>query len=192
MTLTDMPSPQTLPEIGTRLREVSLVFSGYCTALPDEQFFYQPPGKWSAAQQVKHLVTSANHTRLAYTLPKFILRLYTGKPNRSSRSYDELVARYQTKLEQGGKASGAFIPPPIPAGFGKKRMMDQFDKAMRRLARAIEKKWKERQLDQYLAPHPLLGRITLRELCYFTIHHTEHHRESINRLIRDRFSAATS
>jgi hypothetical protein len=46
---------------------------------------------------------------------------------------------------------------------------------MSRLANAIDKKWADSQLDQYIVPHPLLGKITLRELCYFTIYHTYHH-----------------
>ena len=33
----------------------------------------------------------------------------------------------------------------------------------------------EKQLDAYLLPHPLLGKLTLREMLYFTIYHVEHH-----------------
>jgi len=46
---------------------------------------------------------------------------------------------------------------------------------MQRLANAIERNWTDEKLDNYLAPHPLLGKLTLRELIYFTIYHTEHH-----------------
>ena len=46
---------------------------------------------------------------------------------------------------------------------------------MRKLINALQTKWDDKQLDKYLAPHPLLGKITLRELSYFTIYHTEHH-----------------
>ena len=88
--------------------------------------------------------------------------------------YDELVAKYKLKLEQGGKASGRFIPKPIPASYGKQKMLDQFKRSMDKLVHAIQSKWKEPQLDQYIAPHPLLGKITLRELGYFTSHHTYH------------------
>jgi hypothetical protein len=47
---------------------------------------------------------------------------------------------------------------------------------------AIGSKWKDPQLDKYIAPHPLLGKITLRELGYFTIHHMYHHLESIQKM----------
>ena len=172
----------TIKEMELQLLSASTEFIHYCSSLSDEQFFYQPPGKWSPAQQVKHLIIAADNTRLAFALPKFIVRWYAGKPNRLSRSYDELVAKYKLKLAQGGKASGRFIPKQISASYGKQKMHDQFNRSMDKLMQTIKSKWKEQQLDQYIAPHPLLGKITLRELGYFTIHHTYHHLDSIQKM----------
>ena len=53
---------------------------------------------------------------------------------------------------------------------------------MNSLCSAIEKNWKDTQLDQYIVPHPLLGKITLREMGYFTIYHVQHH----DAIIRER------
>ncbi|HMK26581.1 MAG TPA: DinB family protein [Chitinophagaceae bacterium] len=172
----------TIHEIGQQIHTAATDFLHYCSSLTEEQFFFQPADKWSPAQQVRHLIIAADNTRLAFALPKFIVRWYAGKPNRPSRSYDELVAKYKLKLEQGGKASGRFIPKPIPASYGKQKMLDQFKNSMDKLVHAIQSKWKETQLDQYIAPHPLLGKITLRELGYFTVHHTYHHLESIEKM----------
>jgi len=58
---------------------------------------------------------------------------------------------------------------------------------MDKLIIAIEKKSTDTQLDQYIAPHPLLGKITLRELGYFTIYHTQHHLA----IIKDRLAENT-
>ena len=33
----------------------------------------------------------------------------------------------------------------------------------------------EHKLDRCILPHPLLGKLTLREMIYFTIYHMEHH-----------------
>lgn len=172
----------TIHEIEEQLHAAAIAFNSYCASLRDDQFFFQPEGKWSPAQQVKHLMIAADNTRLAFALPKFIVRWYAGKPNRPSRSYDELVAKYTLKLAQGGKASGRFIPKPIPASMGKQKMLEQFKRSMDKLVHAIKSKWKDPQLDQYIAPHPLLGKITLRELGYFTIHHTHHHLETIQKM----------
>jgi len=178
----------TIDKIAEQLHAAGTEFNRYCSTLGDEQFFYQPAGKWSAAQQVKHLITATNTSRLAFTLPKFLVRWVGGRPNRASRNYDELVAKYKLKLEQGGRASGRYIPQSIPAGYGKERLLHHFIKAMDKMALSVKKKWKEPQPDQYVAPHPLLGKITLRELCYFTIHHTYHHLESIRTVVSRQYA----
>lgn len=158
----------------------SNAFVAFCNNIPEEKFFTQPPVKWSVAQNVAHLITSASMTRIAYRLPKFIIRWYTGKPNRHSRSYDELVSKYKRKLEEGGKASGKFNTPPVKIEKGKERIVKDFSTAMNLLHKTIGKQWKDDQLDNYLAPHPLLGKITQRELLYFTIYHIHHHKQIIS------------
>lgn len=162
-------------EIIGQLSNSSKEFTSFCSGINDQLFFYQPPAKWSVAQNVTHLVTAANSTRLAFLLPKFVVRLYTGKPNRPSRTYDELVTKYKLKLAQGGRASGRFVPKPVLPTAGKEKTLELFSVAMQRLSSSIFKKWNDPQLDRYIAPHPLLGKITLRELCYFTIYHVQHH-----------------
>lgn len=169
----------TLEEITGQLTEAANELALYCSSLTDEQFFYQPEHKWSAAQQVKHLITATRSAGLAFTLPKFLVRWVGGKPNRSSRTYEELVAKYNLKLQQGGRASARYVPKPVPASYGKEKLLDKFSSVMNKMGRSIKNNWKEQQPDAYIAPHPLLGKITLRELAYFTIHHTHHHLQSI-------------
>lgn len=170
-----MPAILSKEEILMRSTEVSHEFSSFCSVINDELFFRQPPAKWSVAQNVTHLITSANMTRLVYHLPKFIVRIYSGRPNRPSRTYDELVTKYKLKLEQGGQASGRFVAKPVMPEEGKEKILETFTRSMNQLITTIQKNWTDSQLDLYIAPHPLLGKITLRELCYFTIYHTEHH-----------------
>lgn len=176
---------QSKSEIVQQLENVSKEFSIFCSKISVDRFFLHPIEKWSVAQNVTHLITSANMTRLIYRLPKFMVRLYSGKPNRTSRSYDELVAKYKLKLELGGRASGRFIAKPVSQKKGKESILHTFDKAMEKLVNTIQTKWDDAQLDQYLAPHPLLGKITLRELCYFTIYHTEHHLTIVKERLND-------
>ena len=166
-------------EIIKELDAACAKFLEYCSAIDSATFYYQPEEKWSIAQNVEHLVISGNTTRLAFSLPKFIVKIYAGKPNRASRTYDELVNKYKLKLQQGGKASGRFIPQKIRERKEKNVMLETFKKAMNKLTETITNKWNDSNLDKYIAPHPLLGKITLRELCYFTIHHTYHHLDII-------------
>lgn len=176
-------------EIIKQLHAAGNEFYEYCLSIDKNNFFHQPAEKWSIAQNVKHLIISTNTTRLAFSLPKFIIKLYVGKPNRSSRSYDELVSKYKLKLQQGGRASGRFIPQKLSNNIGKDQLLDSFNQSMAKLANTIETKWTEQQLDQYIAPHPLLGKLTLRELCYFTIYHTYHHLAIVRERLKEQIDS---
>ncbi|MBL0356901.1 MAG: DinB family protein [Chitinophagaceae bacterium] len=158
-------------------------FTQVCTEIDERTFFKRPsPEKWSVAENIQHLIVSTNTTTLAYILPAFIVRWIGGTPNRDSRSYEALVERYKEKLAAGGRASGRFIPKPVDIKCGKDQLLQNWKKAGSKFITALNNS-SESKLDDYLARHPLLGRITLRELCYFTIYHTEHHLNIINGII---------
>lgn len=164
------------------LHESAAVFrqmTDYCVAVPGDLFFMMPGEKWSIAQNLAHLIISTKTTIAAYGLPKFLVRLIGGKPNRASRSYDELVEKYRAKLAAGGKAQGRYVPKKIHPSHTREQMISKWLKVTEDYLEAIRKNWTTEQFDQYIVKHPLLGKITLRELCYFTIYHTRHHLEII-------------
>jgi len=161
------------PQIIAALHEKVDAFNQYISSLNKEQFEISPNGKWSAGQNLDHLIRAIKPLQLAYRLPKFALAGLFGKTNRPSRTYDELVTKYEGKLTAGGKASRPFIPPPVR--FEKKdELMKNYVEQKQKLVAKIERQ-SEADLDKYILPHPLLGKITLREMLYFTIHHNEHH-----------------
>lgn len=138
-----------------------------------ESFTKSMNGKWSVGQNLDHLIRSLSPVNQALLLPSFVLRIAFGKPNRSPRSYQGLVERYHQKLSAGGTASGRFIPPAISWEQKESKVGDfkiQKDKMIKRLG-----SWSEKQLDQYLIPHPLLGKITVREMLFFSAYHIQHH-----------------
>ena len=110
---------------------------------------------------------------LAYALPVIALKLKFGIANRPSKTYDQLVEKYTRKLAEGGKAIGQFIPDAIPYD-NKQKLQDKYAKQKESLIRKISR-YKEEDLDKYILPHPLLGKLTLREMLFFTIHHNHHH-----------------
>ena len=171
----------TKPEIIAATENIFKQFSETCSNINETLLFKRPQNKWSAAENMQHLIISANTTTLAYALPKFLVRWIGGTPNRASKTYDEVKDKYYKKLNEGGKASGRFVPKPIEIKYGKQKLMDNWNKATAKFIKALTKNRTEKDLDSYLVKHPLLGRITLRELCYFTIFHTEHHLHSIQK-----------
>jgi hypothetical protein len=160
-------------------------FSQTCNGIDEVAFFKRHGEKWSVAENVQHLIISTNASSLAWYLPLFLVRWIGGTPNRNSRTYDELKDKYYKKLSDGGRASSRFVPKPIEIKYGKQKLLDNWNKATAKFIQTLSKNRTENNLDNYLVKHPLLGRITLRELGYFTIFHTEHHLHSIQKAIEN-------
>lgn len=150
-------------------------FNNDLRQMPSASLHRAPEGKWTPAQQLEHLIKSVQPVTFALSLPKFLLGLVIGKANRPSRSYDDLVARYKSKLAAGGKAPKAFVPgtpADIAAAYG------QLEKTVAMLCHRMNR-FSEKELEEYILPHPLLGKLTLREMLYFTNYHAQHHRQLV-------------
>ena len=165
--------------IASALNEAINHFNQYINSLDKSRFENSPPGKWNAGQQLDHLIRSIKPLNLAYALPGFILKAMFGEANRNSKTYSALAEKYKLKLAAGGKASGRFLPPSI-AFESKGKLCKRYNHEKEKLLRKIEK-ISETDLDKYILPHPLLGRLTLREMLFFTIHHNEHHLELVKK-----------
>ena len=165
-------------EICTLLAHSFGAFSQKVSDASEVDFEASPNGKWSAGQHLDHLIRSVKPLNQAFPLPKFLLGMLFGKTNRPSKSYEDLVQKYQDKLGAGGAATGRFVPSPISFS-QKNKLLQEYENQGKKLERNL-KKWSEADLDTYIAPHPLLGKITIRELLYFTIYHTEHHLRILN------------
>ena len=145
--------------------------------LSENDFNLSVNNKWTAGQHFEHIYLSVSPVKKAMTLPVFFLKLFFGKANRPSKDYDSLVKKYQDKLEKGGVAPGRFVPKQIT--------FEQKEQLKRKLLITVEQlcktvdRYNESKLDDYILPHPLLGKITIREMLYFTIYHVEHHKKLI-------------
>ena len=160
-------------EIAARLIENHQKFADYVAALDERDFMFAPAGKWTAGQQLEHIFRGVSPVKMALSLPKLVPRVLFGKLERDPTGYDELVADYRNRLAMGGKASDSFIPPEI--GFEmRQNLRHKVLKTVGTLTRKIER-FSEAQLDALVLPHPILGKLSMREMLYFTIYHAEHH-----------------
>jgi len=48
---------------------------------------------------------------------------------------------------------------------------------------AALRNWQDENLDEYLLPHPLLGKLTIREMLFFTLYHDQHHVNNVRQLL---------
>ena len=153
-------------------------FAAQVRNTPKAKFDYSHNGKWSVGQNLDHLIRAVKPLNLAFALPKLALRLLFGQPRTpNSRSYDEIIALYQAKLAKGAVASGRFVPPTIKPN-DKDKLLQTYIKQHDLLEKKLQK-YADEDLDKYRLPHPILGKLTLREMLFFTIYHTQHHTQTL-------------
>jgi hypothetical protein len=149
--------------------------------ITDQQFFSKPENdKWSIAENIQHLILSVNPVNLALSMPLILLKVFGN--SKHHRSYDDIIALYQQKLGEGAKASLPFIPRKIMMENDKSMLITTFSKAYNKLNNLFTE-LTEDQLDDYSLPHPILGKLSIREMLYFTLYHIRHHHATIKKLI---------
>jgi uncharacterized damage-inducible protein DinB len=125
-----------------------------------------------------HLIKAHKPIAKALKFPKITLHAMFGKPEKSSMAYEELCQIYRDEIAKGAKASGRFLPaqenPAERAKEKKKELLDQWSRVSAELV-SVAEKWDEGDLEQYQLPHPILGKLTIREMLYFTIYHNLRH-----------------
>jgi hypothetical protein len=163
-------------EISDNLIESHQKFAGFVAGLSEPDFMFAPAGKWTAGQQLDHILRGVSPVSTALVLPKLVARIMFGKAGRESIEYETLVENYRARLAAGSKASGRFVPPEI--GFeSRETMKNKLLKTVAELTGRLDK-FSEAQLDEYILPHPILGKLTVREMLYFTIYHAGHHHQA--------------
>ncbi len=167
-------------EIIAGLQEKSLQLIKWVSEQNDDEFGTSVDEKWSTAQQLSHLTKSIKPLVMILSKPKFVMKLLFGTSNRETRAYLTVVEKYNNKLNQGGVAPGQFKPKLFVAS-DKKKVLNKYTATSVKLEQLINK-LSEDELDKYILPHPLLGKLPLREMMFFTIHHTQHHTNSIQKL----------
>jgi hypothetical protein len=160
-------------KIKSELTNKYIEFTAYITSLSENDFLKKQNNKWSAGQQLEHIFLSIRPVNLALTIPKFLLTFF-GRSS-ASRSYDELVQSYQNVLKNGGKASSMYLPKSVSTT-KKQKLITKLENIIKRLSAKIDN-YNEDDLDKYNLPHPLLGKITIREMLYFCIYHVQHHQQ---------------
>ena len=150
--------------------------SRFIGALPDEQFVYSANGKWSAGQQLAHLILCLKPISQALNSADFIREKF-GTTDRASMDYDQLIAYYKEGLRNGGKAPDKFLPPPVDVS--QRKMLElELSELLSTIERQL-KGYSNADLDSLVLPHPFLGLLTIRELFYLMSYHPLHHLEQV-------------
>ena len=142
-----------------------------------EKWTYTPsPNRWSVGQHIFHLRQANNALLKGLKIPNIIKRYQFGKRNRASRNYDVVVQNYNNKLSKIPPGTVAPISKSMPQP--KDILREKCLKDLYILTEKIKKKstkLSDNTLDNLLLPHPLMGKMTIRELLMWNAYHTQHH-----------------
>jgi hypothetical protein len=173
----DPGEPATGAELVSALIRITNEGAKALGTLPIELFFAPQGLKWSPAEHARHLQKSSAPLVTALRLPPWLLRARFGRPHRPSRSFVALRTDYRGALAAGGQA-GQFAPepeaPPSDAAWRRGEILTHWCLTNGRLCQLLTA-WREDRLDTAQLPHPLLGKLTVREMAAFTVYHTTHH-----------------
>ncbi len=146
-----------------------------------EQNYWEngPEGKWTTGQHIQHLVDSIKKLNHALSFPSFLLKYKFGKANREVRSYKQIIQKYQDKLvehKDRAKKYNAAVITPSEKKF--KHLLQTLNIQNKKLQYKTNK-MSDSKLDNLIVPHPLMGKMPLREIIMWTAYHTEHHTKDL-------------
>ena len=150
-------------------------FAEFINGLSNDEFLFIYQSKWSAGQQLKHIVLCVNPLVQVFGMPAKMIEQNFGKTENPGRTYEKLLTDYLEKLNQGGKAPNQYVPEVVSEN-EKLELLKTLPELIEKLNKEIEV-FTEEELDILLIPHPLLGNISLREMLYNAIYHVEHHQK---------------
>lgn len=158
----------------------------FLEGLDSQAFEYSPNEvKWSGGQQLEHIYKSVAAVAKAFSYPKWLIKWKFGTANRPSRTYDELVQRYEEKLKLvKGVTAKDFAPTKVVIS-NRAGLCASTRNKVRSINRSVSK-MSDKQLDTLILPHPLLGKVTLREMAMFNIYHVGFHESSVRKVITEK------
>lgn len=136
-------------------------------------------GKWGIAEEIGHLINALQQSNKGFMLPRFFLKYKFGVNNRNEKSYEEVVAKYLGKLANIPIPNNPFQIKEVEK-IAKEKLLKSYKKEQEKFEKRLSQ-FSEKELSTLLLPHPLLGKLTLREFGYFTHYHTKHHLENIQK-----------
>jgi hypothetical protein len=157
------------------LDEAVIQFNEFVSKLKKDEFEININNRWSAGQDLVHLIKVLRIVNIGFTLPKTVLRLMYGINKNDNKSFEHLKQLYKKALADGAKAPSVYIPKSV--AYQEKENLIQKHESLNKSFVDKLNNHTQFELESYRLPHPILGKISLGELAIFTSFHTSHHYE---------------
>lgn len=175
-----MKKQMEIAEMGKQLKSAHQKLWDQCASMSAEELNKHQPGKWSALQHLQHISKGIAAFYNYLKMDKAMIANTFGVSEKTSRTYDEVFNAYQIVLQNGAVSTPQFNAEEH-ATISLQNEIDKQTHIINGMNAALQN-WTEAELDKYICPHPTMGKLTAREMTYFTIFHAEHHMNSIRKI----------
>jgi hypothetical protein len=150
--------------------------SEFICALTDEQFVHSHNGKWTAGQQLSHLLLCLQPISRALASKEYIQEKF-GTQQRAAMSYEEVLAATRMHLQNGAKAPERFLPAAVAVA-DRAALAQELSDITATIKSQLQS-YSEDELDRLVMPHPFLGMLSVREMFYLMSYHPLHHLQQV-------------
>lgn len=153
----------------------------YIDSLDDIEFSYTNNEKWTAGQQLEHILLTIIPLSKVLFSKEYIISKF-GKIDRRTWNYEMVLENYsKTSLN----APEQFLPKNEITINQKLVIISNIEDILEQTKQRFEK-YSEKELDTFTLPHPLLGKLTIRELFFLMSYHPLHHQKQIQEMLKNR------
>lgn len=140
----------------------------------DEKWMSGPENKRTEGQQALHLLKSITPLNDVLSMPRFMFKYTLGTANRAPRDYDTIVADYLERLEAYKKTAKPPKTLSVPKIRDKRYILTRLQVESKKLQYKT-RRISDKNLDTLVLPHPVMGKILIREMLMWCAYHAEYH-----------------
>jgi DinB superfamily len=149
--------------------------------LPEQQFTTAPPGKWSIAQILMHLLAS-ERLSVAY-MTKKSLGIDTLKDSGLKQSVLSVLLNVSQRIPALKFKAPKVVVENTPAALPLEELISQWDKSRANLKQLLES-IPERHSRKLIYKHPIAGMLNVQQAVKFMYEHVHHHSPQIKSLLK--------
>ncbi|MEL7020888.1 MAG: DinB family protein [Bacteroidota bacterium] len=184
---TPVDNPQSKTEILTELNKAFDTLARTAGTI-DSTAFAQPPHpeKWSASGHFEHIVLANAASATALKQPPAFFAAFGGSLERPPLNYQQLRMAYQERSKQTVLRPSPKYAPKPGISLPLDELLDNWRTVQEKLNTRL-KNWDQNSLESAILPHPAVGLMSMKELLLFTIYHTWHHLDGMEKAARGEY-----
>lgn len=183
---TPVDNPQTKTEIQAELNKAFDKLGKVVLAMSEAEYATEPHAdKWSAAGHFEHVMLSnaASATALKQS-PAFFAQF--GKLDRPGNNYQQVVANYQEKSKKIVLKPSSKYAPTSGVTKPREELLTSWKMVQTKLNERFDN-WTDEDLENAVLPHPAAGLMSMKEMMLFTVYHTYHHIDGMEKAARGEY-----